>query len=51
MQILIALNDGCELIGEGGSSTPLRKAHAVVLPGESVSYSVRGEGKIIRIRQ
>ena len=51
MQIMVALNDGCELVDGDGAVTKLRKAHAVVLPAEDVSYSVRGVGQVIRVRQ
>ncbi len=53
LQILIALEAGCTLIAEDGSSTVLPKAHAVVVPGEGVSYSVLGghEAEVIRVRR
>jgi hypothetical protein len=53
LQILIALEDGCTLLAEDGSSTTLPKAHAVVLPGEGVSYSVQGapRAQVIRVRR
>jgi len=53
LQILIALQTGCTLIAEDGSSTTLPKAHAVVVPGEGVSYSVLGgnEAEVIRVRR
>jgi len=53
LQILIALEAGCTLIAEDGSATVLPKAHAVVVPGEGVSYSVLGghEAEVIRVRR
>ncbi len=53
LQILIALEDGCTLLAQDGNSTELPKAHAVVLPGEGVSYSVQGApgAEVIRVRR
>ena len=53
LQILIALEAGCTLIAEDGTSTLLPKAHAVVLPGEGANYSVLGghEAEVIRVRR
>jgi mannose-6-phosphate isomerase len=53
LQILIALESGCTLIAGDGTSTVLPKAHAVVLPGEGVSYSVlcAHEAEVIRVRR
>jgi len=53
LQILIALAEGCTLVSPDGEATVLPKAHAVVLPGEGVSYNVIGghEAELIRVRR
>ena len=53
LQVLIALAEGCTLVSEDGDAMALPKAHAVVLPGEGVSYRVIGgsEAEVIRVRQ
>ncbi len=53
LQILIALAEGCTLVSQDGDAMALPKAHAVVLPGEGVSYNVIGSGKgeLIRVRR
>jgi len=53
LQILIALAEGCTLVSRDGDAMVLPKAHAVVLPGEGVSYNVIGSGKgeLIRVRR
>jgi len=53
LQILIALAEGCTLVSQDGDSMVLPKAHAVVLPGEGIRYSVIGghEAELIRVRR
>jgi mannose-6-phosphate isomerase len=49
LQVLIALADGCTVESALGV-VALPKAHAVVLPAESVEYTLRGVGDVVRVR-
>jgi mannose-6-phosphate isomerase len=53
MQILVALDEGCFLESSTGTATPLLPGRAVVLPAESVEYSLRSAfgASVIRIAE
>jgi mannose-6-phosphate isomerase len=50
LQILIALGEGCSLVGPDGSAMRLPKAYAVVIPGEGEGYALTGAGRLEVVR-
>lgn len=52
LQIVVALDDGCSIQSDDGSSfLVLRKAEAVIVPGEGIGYRVEGPmgSRVIRV--
>jgi mannose-6-phosphate isomerase len=53
LQILIALENGCTLSGEGGQQTALPRGGAVILPASATKYQIRADtpSEVIRVLQ